>query len=104
MSQDFLPPFPNKLKSEVLQQNYDNEFRSYTKAIYQLCLTEIEEQRFPCYVTVPSPKLLTKDDTSKAINLVIAKISHEGGYDIKFAKVQTGMCEWEDQISISRPK
>ena len=105
MSQnDFLPPFPQKLKSEVLQQSYDNEFRSYTKAIYELCLAEIEEQHFPCYVTVPSPKLLNNDDKSKAIKLVIAKISHEGGYDVKFATVQTGMSEWEDQITISRPK
>lgn len=105
MSQeDFLGPFPHRLKPEVLQQSYDNEFRNYTKTIYQLCLTKIENQHCPCHVTVPSSKLLTDDDVSKAINLVIAKISHEGGYNVKFARVQTGICEWENQISIIMPK
>ena len=67
MSQnDFLPLFPQKLKSEVLQQSYDNEFRSYTKAIYELCLAEMEEQHFPCYFIVLSPKLLNNDDKAKA--------------------------------------
>jgi len=108
---DFLGIFPAELTAQSIQLKVEEDFRAYTKVLYDTCLRKIrDELNYPLRVIIPDWAFI---DTSgnpkgKSIDLVKSKLELEGKYIVHIILHElvntTDMRDHEDVMYISLPK